>query len=64
MKMTISIPEDLYWRFRAESVKRRKAKKDAVAEALEQYITDGVAGSLRSQIILLESLPPCSGLLF
>lgn len=46
MKMTITVDDDLYWRFQEQLGKRRKIQKDAVEEALRIWTEGtGVAAS-------------------
>lgn len=38
MKMTITIEDELYWKFQKEIAERRVQQKDAVAQAIAAYV--------------------------
>ena len=46
MKTSLTIPDDVYWRFKEEAPRRRMTDKDAVAEALSLWITVPDASAL------------------
>jgi hypothetical protein len=41
MKTTLTINDDLWWKFQEEIARRRKTQKDAIEEALANYISSG-----------------------
>lgn len=41
IKTTITLPEDLHWRFKEQAPRRRLTEKDAIAEAVELWISAG-----------------------
>lgn len=64
MKVTLTLPDSVYWRFKAEAANRHMRYRNAIVEALECWMdrrVPAVPGEVIATIPTKESATPPSG---